>query len=481
MQETLDRILEKFEQLCSIPHASRHEQRLGRYLLEDLRRETGKVRQDETGNVMAEFPATPGLENAPTVILQAHMDMVLAGAVPPEQAAVHTVKKDGLLFSDGRTSLGADNGAGLAVILALLEDRTLRHGPLRALFTVREEIGLEGARSLDPSWLEGAQYLINTDGFHADTELIGCKGGLRETISAAVIRRRTPEGMEAFRLRLSGFLGGHSGDDIDKGRLNAIQALAQILRSLGQETELALADIRCGTGYNVIPSQGEALVLVPAGRENALRRALARAAEETLAPYRESDGAGCVSLEAAEVPAACYEESFQKRTLRLLLELRSGVCVRDASGTVLSSCNLGWIREERSGILDLGVMLRCDTVKQENELLGQHRRVLNEAGCAVSVKGYHGWHSDPHNPLAEAVAQVYEKLSGTPMKRQVALVGVEPALFHEKAPSLDIVCLAAEIQNAHSVEESVELESLEQLYRLIAGVLPLLAESARSA
>jgi len=126
-------------------------------------------------------------------------------------------------------------------------------------------------------------------------------------------------------------------------------------------------------------------------------------------------------------------------------------------------------------------MLRCDTVKQENELLAQHRRILNEAGCAVSVTGYHSWHSRPDNPLAEAVARVYGELTGEEMKRCVALVGVEPALFHEKAPSLDIVCLAAEIENAHSVEESVELGSLEQLYRLIAGVLPLLAGPARPA
>ena len=476
MQDTLRLILDEFGGLCAIPHASRHEQAISAYLMGRLRELTERVRQDEYGNLLAEFPASEGLEQAPTVILQAHMDMVLAGNVPPEKAVVHTVERDGVLYSDGKTTLGADNGIGLAVILALVQNKSLRHGPLRVLFTVREETGLEGARGLSEDWLQGARYLINTDGFHADTELIGCKGGLRETISSAIIRRRTPEGSEACRIRLSGFLGGHSGDDIDSGRVNTIISLAAILKAVQRETDLSLAELSGGNGFNVIPAWAQALVVIPKGSREKLRRAVRESAERVLAPYRDTDGEGTVSLEDAELPPACYEESFQKRTVNLLLKLHNGVCVRDASGTVLSSCNLGMVREERNGILDLCDMLRCDTVKMENDLLAQHQRVLNDAGYGVSVKGYHSWHSRADNPLAEAVSRVYERLTGEKIKRKVALVGVEPALFHEKDRELEIVCLAAEIHNAHSVEENVRLDTVLRLYLVMEGVLPLLAQ-----
>ena len=259
-----EEIVEEFEKLCAIPHGSGNEQALSDYLKDRLTPFATCVEQDKSGNLMAEIPADLSENTTPVTILQAHMDMVVAvsdtslGSNP----VIIPVRRSGVLQSDGRTSLGADNGIGVAVILTLVCRHDFPHGPLRVLFTISEEIGLKGAGEIPPRWLAGASYLINTDGFHADTELIGCKGGCRETFSRKMCTEPVIPSYTAFHIGLSGFTGGHSGDDIDKGLCNAVQALACIL-SAADIPEMRIGSFRGGVGFNVIPARSDAVVFAP--------------------------------------------------------------------------------------------------------------------------------------------------------------------------------------------------------------------------
>lgn len=468
-------IIEEFRRICAIPHGSGQEQRIGAYLKTRLEELGLRPRQDAAGNLLAEVPARGG--GGPVLILQAHMDMVVAGEVPAERASVRLTEDGGVLRSDGRTSLGADNGVGAAVILYLLGREDFVHGPLRVLFTVGEELGLQGARQVPPEWLLGAAYLINTDGFHADTELVGCKSGLRELLTRSAELRRTPPDMASYRVALTGFLGGHSGDDIHRGRCNTIQILAAILRSLQEKPgQLRVCGLTGGAGFNVIPAQCQAEVAVARAAEDAFLQAAREIGQVLLAEYRDTDGGGALTLEPIPTPRMCWKPDFQQGALELLAGLVNGVCGRDGdTGAVVSSCNLGQAFTE-DGVLRVHDMLRCDTPEQEARISAQHRKMAEENGFSRSVTGYHSWHGDRDSRLAQTVASIYREQNGRPMQRRMAQVGVETAYFHEKAPALQMVCLGAEIQNAHSVQESVRTDSAAALADLIFEAAAALSE-----
>lgn len=253
--DRLRQIFEEFYRICEIPHPSAGEYALSCYLRSRLLEKTRHVRRDRSGNLMAVLPPKNASAAAPMVTLQAHMDMVVAGDVIPSRTRIIPRCEGDWLCSDGSTSLGADNGIGLAVILHLLEQENIVHGPLQILFTVCEEQGLKGARSIPAEFLRNARYLINLDGFHADTALTGCKSGLRETLWRRTGRLPVPPDMIAYRLELDGFKGGHSGEDIGLGRCNAIRMLAALLFDLQERSAgIAVSSFRGGTGFNVIPA-----------------------------------------------------------------------------------------------------------------------------------------------------------------------------------------------------------------------------------
>lgn len=486
-------ILKEFRTICGIPHGSGFEDGIGEHLKMRLRTLGAKVSQDEAGNILGEIPATPGLEDAPIVVLQAHMDMVVAGDIPIEEAVVNTIEENGVLHTDGHTTLGADNGIGVATILTLLELETKCHGPLRVLFTVSEEVGLKGAKAVSPDWLEGAKYMINTDGFHSDTEVVGCKGGLRETFSRKIQAERLIDKVrffsrkknqldetELYEVKLQGYLGGHSGDDIDKGRCNTICQLAEMLQDIQDRYDMRISCIKGGTGYNVIPAECTAVVAVPKICRLSVAKLLVKEEHELQHEYEKADPTGTLTvrwLGETSKGNTLWEYRFQRDVLHFLTDMHKydGVETTNKQGVVTSSSNLGQIFS-KDGVLYIGDMVRCDTSDQEDMILGIHGRVSSAFGFDVDIKGYHGWHSSPTSRLACVVADVYEGITGEPIKREIAKVGLEPAYFHSYAPDMDIVCLGAEIENAHSVKESVKVQSIELLYELMLRTIQKLSE-----
>lgn len=468
--DRLRQILEEFYRICEIPHPSAGEYALSCYLRSRLLEKTRHVRRDRSGNLMAVLPPKNASAAAPMVTLQAHMDMVVAGDVIPSRTRIIPRCEGDWLCSDGSTSLGADNGIGLAVILHLLEQENIVHGPLQILFTVCEEQGLKGARSIPAEFLRNARYLINLDGFHADTALTGCKSGLRETLWRRTGRLPVPPDMIAYRLELDGFKGGHSGEDIGLGRCNAIRMLAALLFDLQERSAgIAVSSFRGGTGFNVIPAGCAADVVVKKEKAAAFVVALKEAFRLRRAIYDTSDGEGRLNVTYMPCPTDCWDHTTQRNILLALISLTNGVVEKDGEA-VSASCNLGRVYEEDHKLY-IEDMLRCDTARQEQAILTQHAAVASAGGLHRYMAGYHSWRHSAESTLAATAARVYHAQNGAPMQLKKAQVGVEPAYFQEKAPQLEMICLGADIVDAHSVKERVDCRSILRLSQLLEGIL----------
>jgi len=470
-------ILREFLALCAIPHQTGHEQAISDYLCRRLRELGCDARQDESLNVIAELPPCEGLEEMPMIALQAHMDMVVAVGdgvrFDPERDHVHPVVEGGILRTDGRSSLGADNGVGIATLLYTLGRSDLRHGPLKLIFTSGEEVGLRGARLLASGVLEDVRYLINLDGFHSNRAIIGCMGGKREIFRHPITSRPVPEDCAGVRIDVSGLQGGHSGEDISLGRGNAIRMVAELLVAMWKRGyHMGIERIDGGTAANVIPRSCIAYLAV---RRSELGRFL-RGCEREFAflseAYRKTEKT--IHFEAGAFPAP--KTVWTEQTIRDVLEtIRSednGVYAmsRQCEDCIGGSSNLGYIQTGEDAV-EIHSMVRCESDEIEGRLLHEHESAAVSHGFSVAVNGYRAWHQDADNPLTRAVQEVYLEIKNRPITVTIAPVGLEPAYFHEKAPWMRIVTLGVDIQDAHATTERVKIDSMETLYRLIVGAV----------
>lgn len=419
--------------------------------------------EDGVHNLLCTLPATPGREGRPPLILQGHMDMVCAhtGDFRPETDPVTIVVKDGFLRSDGRSSLGADNGLGNAAVLWLLSTGQVAHGPLKLLFTTAEEVGLAGAKEVDPAWLAGADYLLNTDGFHLGRAIVGSAGGRRETWRRPVETQTAPS-LPAWQVTITGGLGGHSGDDIHRGRANPIKLLAGWLAGLPGGRIAAFSG---GHTHNAIPAQAQAVVFAPKEPDLSLLK-------HGLDLYREDDPglqAACVPVQG---PETVWTPSFQAHVLAFLGGLYHGVYAMDPAfpGTVGASANLGRAGTE-NGSFQVCTFLRAARKGEEDELAARHQALANAHGFSGTVTGYPGWPGDRNNPLAAVLDRVWRRQTGRGLDIAAVHVGLEPSVFQDKCPGLIMASTGPDILDAHSVDERAPLDSLPDYVLLLAGTL----------
>ena len=456
-------VADTFRALSRRPHPSRHEAATGEDYMAFLRGLGLSPVRDGAGNVMAHCPATPGREGEPLLILQGHMDMVCAVApgsgFDPLTHPVTILEQGGYLCTDRRCSLGADNGLGNAAALWVLR-RGVSHGPLRLIFTVEEEIGLEGAKAVDPAWLDGAAWLLNTDGFHLGRAVVGCAGGRRECWSRALDTCPARSGT-AWRVSLTGGAGGHSGDDIHRGRSNPIRLLAAWLRD---RPGLAVADFHGGTAFNAIPAAAQAVVV---GQKPDLG-----ALEAALLPFRSTDPNLKLELAPADRPETVWTAAFRREVLGLLTALGHGVYAMDPQfpGVVGASANLGVARQE-GGCFAVRLFLRAARAEDERAMAADNRRLGQAAGFTLECTGYPGWPGDKNNPLAQALDRVYRAQTGRGLEVTAVHVGLEPAVFRAKAPALVMASAGPDIADAHSVDERAPLDTLADYALLLAGLL----------
>ena len=456
-------VVDTFRTLSRHPHPSRHEEAVGADFMEYLQALGLSPIRDGAGNLLAEVPALPGREGEPLLILQGHMDMVCAVApgsgFDPLTDPVTIVEQDGYLRTDRRSSLGADNNLGNAAALWVVQ-QGVSHGPLRFLFTVGEEMGLEGAKVVDPAWLAGAAWLLNTDGFHLGRAIVGSAGGRRECWTRALDTCPTPEG-EAWKISLTGGTGGHSGDDIHLGRINPIKVLAAYLKD---RPALAVADFTGGSAFNAIPAGAEAVVV---GQKPDLG-----ALEEALLPFHATDPNLKLDLSPVDRPETVWTADFRREVLDLLTALRHGVFAMDPQfpGVVRASVNLGVARREENTFA-VRLFLRAARQEDEGAMAADNCRLAEEAGFSLTVTGYPGWPGDKNNPLAQVLDRVYRAQTGRGLEINMVHVGLEPSVFRAKAPGLVMASTGPDIMDAHSVDERAPLAGLADYALLLAGLL----------
>ena len=456
-----------FRRLSRHPHPSHGEARTCEDYAAFLREALGgQPLRDRAGNLLCRLPACHGREGRPRLILQGHMDMVCAasGGFRPERDPVTIVAKDGFLRSDGRSSLGADNGLGNAAVLWLLSTGQVDHGPLSLLFTTAEELGLEGAKEVDPAWLVDGGCLLNTDGFHLGRAIVGSAGGRRETWTRPLETEPAP-GLPAWRITLAGGLGGHSGDDIHRGRANPIRLLAGYLAGLPGGR---IAGLSGGLAHNAIPARAEAVVFAPKEPDLGLLR-------DALELYRETDPGLLADCAPAEGPESVWTASFQAHALAFLNGLYHGVYTMDPAfpGTVGASANLGRAGTE-SGIFQVCTFLRAARQAEEDELAARHEALARAHSFTGTITGYPGWPGDRNNPLAATMDQVWRQQTGHGLEIGTVHVGLEPSIFQAKCPGLVMASTGPDILDAHSVDERAPLDSLPDYVLLLAGTLEAL-------
>ena len=469
-----------FYDLSQIPRPSKHEEKVQQFLLDWGKAHNVSVRRDETGNIIFRKPATPGYENRRGVILQAHMDMV------PQKTAdtVHDFLKDPIQTQiDGEwvtakgTTLGADDGIGVCLALAVLQDDTLKHGPVEALITYDEETGMTGAEKLKPGEFEG-DILLNLDS-EAEGELyIGCAGGLDGKADFAYRSMPVPSGYETYRLTVKGLQGGHSGQDIVLYRANANKVVARILLPLLEKYGVKVSDFTGGSLRNAIPFEATADVLVPVANVSEVKRIVELVFSEVKAEYADTDPSAECFFEKTDAPAAYIEEDVMLRAVKAICACPSSVERMSPTmpGLVETSVNMAVIRTENGHLTVLSLM-RSSVDSAKMDLAERMRCVFELAGAEFSTSGaYSGWTPLPSTPVIGTLKEVYKNLFGKDMKVTAIHAGLECALLGAKYPNWDMVSFGPTLLHPHSPDERVKIDTVDKCWRFLVAALEAIPE-----
>ncbi len=472
-----ERVFWFFERICGIPHGSYNEKALSDFIRAHFEGLSFDVWQDEVGNIIINKPASLGYEHLPGVVMQAHLDMVCEAlpevAMDFKNNPITLVLEGDKLHASG-TTLGGDDGIGSAMIMAVLEDKTLAHPPIQAIFTVMEEVGLEGAK-LIPSELIQGKYLINIDSDQEGVFLAGCAGGI--TVEARIAMKYTDfscadNTSKAYTIAISGLHGGHSGMDINKERGNAIMLLGRTLEHLMQYIK-GIAHITGGTAKNAIPREAEAVVVV--GGENAenFTNAFETFVKGLKAEFADSDSGLNMELTPTSLSTRLIDTSVQDALMTFLTLFPNGVDSMNTAipGLVNSSTNLGVVKTDENTVLFVGG-LRSSLALQKADLLRRVERLSEATGAELSTLGdYPGWAFDPKSELQARFRRAFNELYGKEPIIEAVHSGLECGLFIEKAPQLDAISFGAGLLDIHTPKESVSVASVARVYELLKKVL----------
>lgn len=468
-----------FATLCAIPRPSKQEEALRRHLIDWAQARGIESYVDPAGNLILRKPATPGREDRAGVILQGHLDMVCqknAGTAHDfNRDPIRPSLRDGWLVADD-TTLGADNGIGVALALAALVEPGLAHPDLEVLLTVDEEAGMGGARALLPGTLRG-QRLINLDTEEWGEFYLGCAGGMDVVARRGLTRQAAPAGHAIWRLSVSGLMGGHSGIDIHRRRGNAIKLLVEALVACVARLDARLVDLEGGTARNAIPREAWARIALSdqaAERLPALLGELMAAWQPVLAGI--DDGLLLSGAPTPEPNAQVLSAEDQAAVLAFLSEAPSGVAAlsRDFAGVVETSDSLGVARLHAAG---------CEAVLMVRSLVDAEAATLADGIAALArrqgfsadkVGPYPGWRPNPASPLLALAESVYAAEFGTPARRQVIHAGLECGLLGASHPGLDMLSFGPDIRGAHAPGERVNVESVGHCWRLLKALLAAL-------
>lgn len=468
-------VWQHFYDLTQIPRPSHHEQAATSYVAEFGRSLGLETVVDDVGNVLIREPASAGMGGHATTVLQSHLDMVALKAsdapVDPATEPLAPVVEAGWVSSPG-TTLGADDGIGVATAMALLEDRTAVHGPLEALFTVNEEDGFTGIDNLSTSWLKGRTY-INLDNESEGEFVISSAGGVYLDVADSYEVQATPAGSTAFTVGIAGLTGGHSGVDIGKGGGSAHDLIARLLVEAPQALGLRVASIAGGEVANAIPTAASALVVVPSNQTDALRAYVEGFAATVRSEFAETDPGLAVTVTPAELPAKVMAPADQEALVGAVHEAPQGVWAmsEDVPGLVETSGNIG-VLSVADGHFTAVVYVRSAQDDERDAEAARFTEVFEGAGCTVTAHdAYSGWPADPDSPILALMSQAYEDTFGKAPITTAIHAGLETSVAGVKYPGMDMISVGPTMEDVHAPDERLEVASVGKVYDLLTATL----------
>lgn len=469
-----------FDEITQVPRPSKKEEKIRKYLFNFAEKHNLEVKTDEIGNIVMIKSATDGYENAPKVILQGHMDMVCE----KNGDVIHDFEKDPIktiidgewVHADG-TTLGADNGIGMAASLAVLISNDFVHGPIEALFTVDEETGLTGALKLGKDMISGS-ILLNLDSEDEAEIFIGCAGGLDTTAVFKYKRSFSPEKFQYFKVSLGNMLGGHSGTDIDKGRANANKLMARFLWEIMQHGEITLSSIDGGNLRNAIAREATVVFGIHTDKKEEVRVSL-----NHFIAYLENEYKGIedlkISLESVEAPEYCIDNTTSTALIRTLYCCPHGVIsmCQSIPGLVETSTNLASVKMRPDNEIIVTTSQRSSVESQKYDIAHQVEALFQLAGAKVTHgDGYPGWAPNCDSPVLKTAITVYEELYNITPATKALHAGLECGLFLQNYPNLDMISFGPTLRDVHSPKEKMHIPAVEKFWNHLIHILEAIAK-----
>ena len=470
-----------FDEITKVPRPSRQEDQIREYLLNYAKKHNITAKTDEVGNVVMSKPATPGREKAPVVVLQAHMDMV----AEKNSDVDHDFMKDPIqTYIDGDwvkakgTTLGADNGIGMAAALAALTDAEIEHGPLEALFTVNEEIGLEGAENLGEDMITG-KILINLDSEDDGEIFIGCAGGIDTTAVFTYKRSFAPDNFSYYKVKVSGLLGGHSGGDIHLGRANANKVIARFIWNCSNKWNIEVCSFQGGNLRNAIPREAEAVFGINEKHREEIAKYLHQYAEDIRNEFKGVEPSMKLEIQKEDKPAYSIDSATSLKLIRALYSAPHGVVSmsKDIEGLVETSTNLAAVKMEDDCKIVVTTSQRSSLESRKNDIAGQVEAHFQLAGAEVAHSdGYPGWAPNVESEIMKISAEAYEELFGVKPQIKAIHAGLECGLFLNKYPHLDMVSFGPTMRDVHSPDEKLLIPTVERFWKHLCLVLKKISD-----
>lgn len=470
---------EYFEEICRIPRPSQKEEKIGAWLMEFARQHQLKARQDKVGNVLICKEATPGKEHVPTVVLQSHMDMVCEKNADVK----HDFERDAIQpYVDGEwvkargTTLGADDGIGMAAALAILTSKDIQHGPIECLFTVNEEMGLTGASGLEAGFFTG-KILLNLDSEDEGEMFIGCAGGIDTVVRLPYETTAVQAHQFAVQVQVRGLSGGHSGDDIHKGRGNAIKILNRFLWDLNEQYGIRIASFEGGNLRNAIAREAVAVLVFDEELKEKIRIDFNIYAAEMERVWRLTEPGLNMELETVDLPEKVLTPESTGRLLNALYACPHGVFAMSSRmpGMVETSTNLASVRFEGDAEVLITTSQRSDVDSEKMNIAHMVASVFELAGAKIQHgEGYPGWAPNRDSAILKLAVESYQSLFGKePLVRSIH-AGLECGLFLEKYPDMDMISFGPTLRGVHSPDEKVNIKTVEMWWKHLVKILETL-------
>lgn len=465
-----------FDQITKVPRPSKKEEKIRAYLRDFATQHNLPFKEDQAGNILISKPATPGMENRKTIVMQSHMDMVCE----KNNETVHDFENEPIrTYIDGEwvkamgTTLGGDNGIGMAAELAVLAADNLKHGPVECLFTVDEETGLTGAFALEKGFFTG-KTLLNLDSEDEAEIFIGCAGGIDTTSTFTYTPTPAPENYFYCKVEVKNLRGGHSGGNIHEGRGNANKILARFLWQTAQKFDMVLCSIDGGNLRNAIPREASAVIGVPFSKKEEVRVDLNVFAADVEIELGAIEPNMNLNIESEEAQKTCIDAATTKNLLYALQACPHGVIAMslDMPGLVETSTNLASIKMKENHTIVVATSQRSSIESSKYDIARTVESIFALAGAAVSHgDGYPGWKPNMNSEIMKTAVETYEKLYGITPEIKAIHAGLECGLFLKKYPGLDMVSFGPTMSGVHSPDEKLHIPAVEKFWNHLVVIL----------